>query len=383
MRSGLVYYLILLPAVYLGIVTSVQDWREGKIYNRHVLTGLGVGLGWLALVAAFHFIYLEGWDLVLRVAPKILVTVLLTLVVSFVLWWINVWAAADAKMFTVYVLLLPLVLYYDDRLGYIVALTMMINAYVIAFGYISLDFIHRLFRVTGSLLSRKIKGESFGVDWTEFRKNLRSKIGVTVKIFFGFVFLLIAIRLARRGMQAELEPIVPLDRTTLFLLLFLMFRPLHALLENFWIFLAVLLGVGGYLGWVLWQDPTGQTAWHMINMGALSISVIVFRQIYTYWSSLVEVRKIPIDEFEPRMYVSEKTMEWLRDQRVFGEDELKEFSIDGATDEQWRRIQEAYQVEDAPETIEVENTMPFAPFLFLGMIVTAIYGDVLVRFSGN
>ncbi len=383
MRSGIVYYLILLPAVYLGIVTSYQDWREGKIYNKHVLTGLIVGLGWLALVATFHFVYLEGWDLVARVGPKILFTVALTLLVSFVLWWMNIWAAADAKMFTVYVVLLPLVLYYDDRLGYIVALTMMVNAYVVAFVFISLDFLHRLVRVVGGIVGRKIKGDSLGVDWSGVRARFWKNLGITVKVFFGFVFLLIAIRLMRRGLQSELETFVPLDKTTLFLLLFLAFRPLHALLENVWIFVLVLLGVGGYLGWVWFQDPTGHTVWDMVNMGALSISVIAFRQIYTYWSSLVEVRRIPIDDFEPRMYVSPKTLEYLRDESVFGEDEIKEFSIDGATDEQWRRIQEAYRKEGAPETIEVENTMPFAPFLFLGMIVTAIHGDVIVRMSGN
>ena len=384
MHGAPVDYLIIFPTLYLGLATSVQDWREGKIANRHILTGLIVGVSWLLLTALFHWMFFDETKYFTMVLPKALIAGVTAIITGFILWRFDVWAAADAKMFAVYVLLTPAAFYNEGRAAWLIAIVIMINGYIIAFAYVAADFLFRLSRMAYGKLAAMRRGEGVGIDFAALKTKLRANFIDGVKVFFGFVLVLIAVRLMRRGLQEEANRLVAIDNTTLFLALFLLFRPLHGLLHNTYIFVLTLLGVAGYLGWSLHVDPSGASTYEMLSFGALSISAIAFRHIYSWWSSLVEIRSIPIEDFRPHMVPSRPELERLRDQKVFTDDELKDFGVDGAGEEQWLRIVESRLkpkegVPPPEQRIEVENTMPFAPFLFLGMTATIIFGEVIMR----
>src|SRR5512135_1019396 len=89
---------IFVPALcLLGIITSIEDCRFGKIRNIWIICGLLFGVICYAVTAPFEK-YL--FDIVV-------INLSLSIIMGYLLWHFNIWSAGDAKLFFVYTLLLP------------------------------------------------------------------------------------------------------------------------------------------------------------------------------------------------------------------------------------------------------------------------------------
>ena len=98
----LVYWL--LPMIlFLGIITSYQDLRYGKIKNKWIVFGL------IYAIVAYHilFFFSENYSLNISHFYSLLLNGILALTTGFLLWFMRLWTAGDAKLFFVYMLLIP------------------------------------------------------------------------------------------------------------------------------------------------------------------------------------------------------------------------------------------------------------------------------------
>ena len=383
MSQGLIHYLVLLPAFYLGVITSVQDTRHGKIYRRHVSLGLWVGFAWLILISAFHALFLNEPDFVFHTVPRILLATGVSFVVALSMWWFDVWSAADAKLFTVFTLLMPLSVYVDGRQDFFVPVVLLVNAYTVAFLFISVDFLVRLERlITRSLGSYRGASEKEKSERLEAVKAyLAQKWPDWMKTLLGFTFLMLLMRLIRNAAREQLSHVVHWDNTLVFLVFFLAFRPLHSLFQKRLVAVAVVLSLAVYAAYLFHSDPTGDSLSELFRLGAWSIALMAFREVYSAWARLVEVKRIPLDELKEHQILSHSVRDKLLAQEVMSAEELKQLGVEGLTLEYAKRIKELYHDEEADGSIEVENTIPFAPFLFAGLVVTFWVGGVWIRLN--
>ncbi len=383
MRNGLLEYIIFIPIIYLGIITSIQDIKSGKIYNRHVLLGIGVGLSWYAMLAFYYGILAGDTSFFSEDIPRVLLATLIALAISFGMWYFNVWSAADAKLYTVFSFLMPLSVYNepDDPSAPVILL---VNSYAFAFAFISGDFAIRLTRGAWKL-------------WQSFRAKVGSerleslgKIGLmvrenwlsVVKTFLGIAFILLLVRIARGLVQDELKLIIDIKDSLLFLMLFLVFRPLHLLFQIRAVAIVVVIALVVYLAYLLQLDPTGGKLFETADVGIYALALITFRQIYSSWSEMVEVRHISLEELHPRMIITDELKRHMVQNELLTVEEAKEIGVEGLSEELVIRFKELYKDPEQPGFIEVENTIPFAPFIFAGMLVTAIVGGVLIKLGG-
>jgi len=102
MNNLIIYFLPTILA--LGIVTSYEDIKEGKIRNKYIVAGLSLGAIINIILLAFQIINLN--HLMTQIIFFILAGIF-----SFVLWKIRIWSPGDAKLYSCYILLIPTSLY--------------------------------------------------------------------------------------------------------------------------------------------------------------------------------------------------------------------------------------------------------------------------------
>ena len=99
-----ILYLFLPIILWLGIITSYSDIRFGKIKNKHLLIALFAGLFlWGVLISNGIVDFKEFLSMI--------VYAMSSLFLGFFLWLMKMWSAGDAKLYSVFILLIPLSVY--------------------------------------------------------------------------------------------------------------------------------------------------------------------------------------------------------------------------------------------------------------------------------
>lgn len=90
--------------LFLGVVTSYEDIKFGKIRNKWILLGLGYFFTTNAVIILFfNDIYKLNFDYFVF----LLLNGFLALIAGVLLWYLGLWTAGDAKLFFAFLLLLP------------------------------------------------------------------------------------------------------------------------------------------------------------------------------------------------------------------------------------------------------------------------------------
>lgn len=99
----MIIYWFLPAIILLGIVTSYEDLKNNRIRNKWIVWAL------VYAIALYHFLYLffRIYPLDITHFYSLLLNGILALFVGVLLWFLNVWTSGDAKLFFVYVLLVP------------------------------------------------------------------------------------------------------------------------------------------------------------------------------------------------------------------------------------------------------------------------------------
>ena len=376
--------LILLPLLVIGFFTIQSDWRYGKIRRGAIRFGLGLGLGWLALYGLADWLHSGMPGFITTQWPPVGVATLAALLGGGGMWLFNVWSAADAKLFVVYTLLLPLPLYARSQPAFLAPIVLLVNTYTAAFVTITLDFLWRFGKQAKVWLGqwRAQSPAERGAARALRLAALRTALPGALKTFAGFAAIFLLMRLMRGILRTPLEAYLHLDNTLMFLILFLGFQPLHRVFQKRLVAILFSSGLLGYAGYLVWLDPTGGELYDVLRVGAASLALMAFRALYTYWAGLVEVTRIPLDELREHMILPKRTLFELEQAGLFTRQELNTFSVEGLTPEQVSNIRTHYQAQEVPlTTIEIERTIAFAPYLLIGVVLSILAHGPLLKGS--
>lgn len=97
-------YFFLPMIIFLGLITSHQDIKSGKIRNKWIVFAIAY-----SAVLNLIFFLMGYYDS--HYLSKFFLNGLLALATGFLLWYLALWTAGDAKLFFSYSLLLPLSIY--------------------------------------------------------------------------------------------------------------------------------------------------------------------------------------------------------------------------------------------------------------------------------
>lgn len=363
----------------LGTTASYQDWREKKIRNRLILRGLcacAAVLAYLLLNSLLGRQRLRLWALgeyylPLRYYPKVALHFALSLAAAFALWRLSVWPAGDAKLFTLLSLLVALVDPNVAGFPTVLFLLLLINIFVPAGIVFAAETLVKM--------ALKLAGLR-GFDWPTWRKAKLDVLHIRLREVwpYRFEYLVLAVNLFALffGMQAAQVRFFrgigePLRSLGAFAFVFVCWQGLVGVLRNKKVGIAAFSIVIVWLaaGAALWRWDVAGRVWATVKMTfnfgvLLSMSSFVF-DWFIEWESLRDLRA---DQVQLGVVLSDKT--WSR---IAAEKELAgkigRRCVDGLTEEDASALRTWLAGREASD-YKVYQTIPFAFWIFLGMLLT-------------
>ena len=225
------YNFVFLPIIiFIGNITSLEDFKHSKIRNKLVLVGLIYAA--IIYLLAWLIYYLTGkQDLGLAASfiwnfDKWCINLIISTAVAYLLWHFKMWGAGDAKLFIAYAALIPMGQYSKVYFNYYFAsfllmLCIFIPATIFLFLKAMLYFLKRLnfAKVRNSLTNlKKVKINE-------------PKIFALVKVLFGFFVFFLFFIMLRQEFISLIGRILP-NRNILMLITLLAFRPLSKIFKK-------------------------------------------------------------------------------------------------------------------------------------------------------
>ena len=388
-------WLVLVPVLLFAVVAAWGDLRpmipylmgrtayggarHGRIPRQLQFYWLMAALALLPMAYAWEWggltLWARQWVEASEGLPywlAVLANAGIALVIGITLWEMRLWAAGDAKIFALLALSVPLSFYKNNYFSWFPSFVVLFNTFFALFALLLVEFCARsgryLVQTRGQALVRGIKGAVSAVASNKMRY---------VNIVLVFLALFTTIRILRHFAQSGIQNYLHMNRTVLFVVLAIMFHPLSRFAQKKATAIGAALLVVGYLVYGIFFDPTNDALLELINIGWLSISIILFRSLYDAYLAATDTEAIPAEELRKGMLLTPIEENGFKERTQFFELRIRSFSPDGLTEEQASSIRE-WCVENKKETVIVARTIPFAPALFLGTVLTVLVQGLIV-----
>jgi Flp pilus assembly protein protease CpaA len=409
----MIFDILFLPIVlFIGLVTSYEDIKYGRVRNKWIRLGLVWGLViiifffiWYFIASPVtHFYYSRIVDLPegapqpvftvsLNYLLKVVLNAALALVIAFLMWRFDAWGAGDAKLFFVFSLLLPLKYYWKSYLSLFPSFVLLINIFIPVLLYLFFKSIIHYFKFIYLKIFRKSQLNQ-PVDKDKTRKETKEKKSFWKKIIqkmvkrlgvFG-VFLLFIL------LQQPIDKYFSIDISSFQMFFFagliIFSGPLFKLLEKP-LALKITIGLSiillGY-GFVTLPETTYQILAQTIKMMVIFIIVLsLFRKLIDFYVSGTGVKGIKIEELGPEMSLTEEVLNKLKEDKLYYDKHIGRIYPGGLNPAQaeavkrWLRRNKKFK----GQTIKIYKPFPFVVWIFLGLIITLILKQSLFHLFLN
>jgi len=388
--------VFLIPLLFLGIMTSFSDIKYGKIRNKWIVRGLIYGIVAYFFLGLWTILGILGASFVhIYARPHYYLAIFINTLISFglayFLWQFKLWAAGDAKLFMVFAFLIPLNYYSNFHFKYFPSFALLLNIFIFIFIFLVISVIFNLFK-KGLIIfknpydfikkTRDIK-RVFRKKIVESQKEIKLNYKNSFKIFLEVGMLFLLLRILREKARSLLGNVF-FDQSYIFLALFFLYKLLSKFLKKD---KKILLISGfifaGYLiyGMIYFREGIIQ---EIVGVFKMSIGfMLIFKigkRVLNFYIRQFEKRKIKIKKLKPKIILTEMILKKIeKDDKKFYFENIGRLYPDGLTEDQTEQIKKWCQ-ERKIEEIEIYKTLPFAPFVFLGALITLIFKGSLFHF---
>ncbi len=361
--------LIFLPAILLlGIITSYQDFKFGKIKNKWIILALSYFIIVYALGIFFYTFYGElNVEYIIELSTNILFAIF----IGFGLWYLKVWTAGDGKLFIAYSVLIPLSVYSLGYQKYIPCSVLLINIFILAFMVLFFSMVFKIKFKNLKKVSLNSLKESF-----ELKQVLFLIINLFA-IFWVIGILLSLVNLNNPLLKISLTMLIFLsipkkykNKSIYFLSGFVILRLIIDKSVYSWTFLInfiVLIFLGLFIRSFLLKgvNQLGQEIFSKeISVNKLKpgmiLSEVIIKKDKKELKSLQKNKDTKIIKYKEHCYIQQPKS--LLNFEGFIDEESE-----GLTKEQINLIKKI-----GIKTIKISQTIPFALFMFAGVLLTFI-----------
>lgn len=135
----LMYFL---PAIMiLGLITSYEDIKFGKIRNKWIIAALA----YFAILNVFLISgsYIRG-VLNTQYIIELLTNLFFSIMVGFGFWYLRIWTAGDGKLFIAYSALIPFTVYQHSYEKWIPSVSLLLNIFILGFFLILMNIVRKV-----------------------------------------------------------------------------------------------------------------------------------------------------------------------------------------------------------------------------------------------
>ena len=159
------YFLVAILA--LGIITSYDDIKIGKIKNKYII--LAITYSFVVYIVLILNYYFSGTMISHTYLIHLATNFLFAIIVGFLVWWMGIWTTGDGKLFIAYSILVPLTAYSNSYILYFPSTVLLINAFL---PFLFYSVVKLLFSTTAKEKIKALK-----------ELNLKNIIGLMISLF--------------------------------------------------------------------------------------------------------------------------------------------------------------------------------------------------------
>jgi hypothetical protein len=343
------YIASIILLVGLGVTASFTDLTTGKVLNRHLLMFFGLGVLFDVVMLFLTRIPLGPW------ARATGVDALAGTILAVLLYAAGVWPAGDAKLYALFVFLVPPGLFDTPLSDFFWGFATLMNTFVLAYVFLVVETAWRWRSEHPHRGSGKMP-RSGPVQRRDRALALGSR--VVFAIATGLVLNTAAASILPRSFYARNTI---LAEFAVFVVLLLVLRRVSDA-RTYWGLAGIELAAAGVLS--LTGAVHFQVAWPTMGMVAAIVLVLLAR----YLGSRFDVEEIPLDELSAGQILSPWShvlvTSKLRAVRVSPNARLSEEDVE--------RITSSKTLGALSGSIGVMRRMTFAPFIFAGVLLQVV-----------
>lgn len=341
----ILYFLLVILA--LGIITSYDDITKGKIKNKYIVSALGLGI----------LIHIILFSIGISDLSEIIIAgiyLFAALALGVVLWLLGYWSAGDAKLYTAFAMLIPPETYHLVTTP-LPVIDLVINTILPIFIYlVAVVLIRSSFKEKTAVVKQALKPSKilnillviFSISWLS--GYLFSYMSMPPNYLLTLLFIMVAYRIISAIIK---------EYTTHFLVVTGIIRVF--LNKDYIISIpfikSFLLITAGFIIVMVFISGMGKLYYDSVNIYRLRPGMQLLQAVLKNGISL------DIDEAEPRRMLFKQ-------------------GLRGLTEYDVNMIKNAHRKGKLHfNELKVQQTIPFAPFMFLGTMMTIIcQGNVIL-----
>lgn len=373
--------LFIIPLILIGIITSISDIKSGKIKNSHLRFGYIYTLLLFIFLTIYSLVFVEQHTN-LKYLFELVVNGTIAFVIGYLLWYFNLWAAGDAKLFPLYALLIPMEYYFKNHVPNFPSLTILTDTFII----ISLALLLKIFLIIfkSSIKYLKKPYSLLSLIPKPILKTIKKPFVAFSKNFIFSANLLILIQFLMINFPS-------IQNATIFKIpiAYLLFFPVQMYLSRkllkyklsiifvslFGLFCSVVMITTGHISTLI-------MALKMSVMFLLILGIVM--QLINKYIDQKEIRIVKINDLKAGCFLAPQSLDLITAkirQRVVTGDLYLSCS-DGLSKSQIKTIQRLFK-NDTIQELYICHTFPFAPFMFLSFIFLIIFKESFLFFIIN
>jgi len=326
--------LILISIIAFGLINSYTDLKYGKIKNASVIL--------MILVAVVLNIYLHLFTY------ETIINSLIAIAFGFTVYFLNYWSAGDAKLFFAFTLLFPISFYHFGKINYFPAIAILINTFVpVAIFY----FFRSIRTIKYKKILQNLKYQFNKVDFF-----------TSIVYLFGFPFIYMYFHLR-------------LDVFTSTIIVLILFQLLKKIPKKYGTILFSALSVLNAIFLI-----SNNVIVNFLHSFVFSIIIYqIFKVAYILLTSISFSTPVDIKKLKPGQIIGQPL--FFFNGMFFKRTKKDGQKIHTLTSNQVAILKKLYSSGKLKfKTLLIEQAVPFAPFMFLGVLITYLIGGNLFSF---
>lgn len=361
--------------IFCGLLTTKSDILIGKIKNKDLFfCGVVGSLSYifLSLIGGGNEIF--GWEIV-SYFKIFSLNLFLSIVVAYLIWDFGLWTAGDAKLFMVFSYLIPLVFYAKGFIDFFPGMALLINIFIPPFIFVLFLSVYGLinwfwgrdkdYKFYLSFIKNRLSGMMYT---QEIRRYLINLI---------FIFSLVQI------LTVVLSYVAPFDLSLNFLIFVILFFANKATLKIFKnrniSLIVAIFSIIVIIGGIIFNKFSLDTIFiSLVNTLIFVVLFVLVDKLIDFYTEIFDVNRVRPQNVAPKMVLSERSLVEIK--KNIG-DKLSFLRAEGVDNEQAIIVRD-WAVKEK-KNIWVYKTMPFAPWIFGGVVLTLSFKQSILHLILN
>lgn len=342
--------------IIICCLATLTDLKYGKVFNKHILIFLLIG----AVINLIYFCYaVYSEDLNILTLLRYFVNFFIGSGISYLLYNYDIWAAGDAKLYILILILTPYNLIIDNTLNYFPGFTILVFIFSISFLFVAIE--------TLVLLGRDLKNSSISyIKHRELKANKPEIIDFILKYAVSFFFTSIVNEI----MLFKFSSFYFSNRGLVLLLnVFVIIMLLNIFNGKKIIIVCVMLCIF-YIGLKMFMIPFTSKS---IYVNLYSFTTVICIVFIRYLGAKYNYKEIQTNDVKEGMILSLDTVFLFKKSKVRGLPNATTETTDSRINvENAESIIRWGNSKFGSPTIKIVKHIPFAPFISLGTLVFII-----------